>query len=70
MFVVSELRDRRAHLPVTIFAGAFECGVDIGSLEVRQRDDRASTNGGFVIERREDGRSSAVVTYRTECGDR
>ena len=63
--------DGRSNLPVTVFARARECFVDVGSLEVRQCDDGTSSHRWFVIERAKDRRTSPVVTNgtkRRDCG--
>ncbi len=58
---------RLADLPISIFEGSFEGGVDVGPVEWGERDDGASTHRGLVVERSEDGGLPRM--QRTEGGD-
>ena len=44
LLAAAQLVDRGAHLPVAVLAGARERGVDVGSFEVRQRHDGATSH--------------------------
>ena len=67
---VAEVFGRLAHLPVAVVERGVERGIDGGSFERRQRQDRAPTHGRLVGARGEDHRQRGRCAECSECGDR